>query len=189
VPIIGRTAAEAVTTFREHLNWLLARTVTERPLVFFTVGERMSLAFRHHGRPAAATLGTRFGQFALFLGQTCVATLTDDRQYRLRTVSYRYTLRRDDDAEPLLRWEYEKFPRPPGEYCRHHLQGAITLPLPPSRVSLNDMHVPTSFVTIEEVLRFCIVDLGVPPLSGDWHRLLSESYERFKTDFAPRGQL
>jgi hypothetical protein len=34
-----------------------------------------------------------------------------------------------------------------------------------TKISLNDVHVLTGFVTVEEVLRFCIVDLGVPPLS------------------------
>jgi hypothetical protein len=44
-------------------------------------------------------------------------------------------------------------------------------------------------MTIEEVLRFCIVDLGVPPISRRWHEILEESYQRFKDDFAPRGSL
>ena len=54
---------------------------------------------------------------------------------------------------------------------------------------LNDLHLPTGFTTIEEVLRFCIVDLGVTPLSDEWDRVLTDSYEKFKGDFAPRGQL
>ena len=106
-----------------------------------------------------------------------------------------------------FRWEYEKDPG--NSYCRHHFQGPITVPIKhDTEVSLNDLHVPTGFVTVEEILRFCIVDLGVPPLSpatlppapaepGDhdlhrhktWDEVLTESYERFKGDFAPRGQL
>jgi hypothetical protein len=50
---------------------------------------------------------------------------------------------------------------------------------------MNKLHVPTGFVAIEEVLRFCIVDLGVPPLAGEdrWNTALDESYRRFKTEF------
>ena len=36
---------------------------------------------------------------------------------------------------------------------------------------------------------FCIGDLEVPRISEDWHAILPESYERFKGDFSPRGQL
>jgi len=56
-------------------------------------------------------------------------------------------------------------------------------------VALNDLHLPTGFVTVEEVLRFCIVDLAVKPLSDEWDATLMDSYEKFKGDFAPRGQL
>jgi len=40
---------------------------------------------------------------------------------------------------------------------------------------LNDLHLPTGWVRLEEVLRFCIVDLGVRPLSPRWHEALVES--------------
>jgi len=40
-------------------------------------------------------------------------------------------------------------------------------------------------VTIEDILRFCIVDLGVEPLSANWHEILQESYELFREEFAP----
>jgi hypothetical protein len=37
------------------------------------------------------------------------------------------------------------------------------------------------------VIRFCIIDLGVSPLSSGWHEVLEDSYRLFKTKFAPRG--
>jgi endoglycosylceramidase len=45
------------------------------------------------------------------------------------------------------------------------------------------LHLPTGFVALEDVLRFCIVDLGVNPLSDGWHDVLEESYRLFKTEF------
>lgn len=52
--------------------------------------------------------------------------------------------------------------------------------------TLNTWHLPTGFVTIEDILRFCIVDLGVPALNTTWHQRLEESYSAFKIRFAPR---
>ena len=48
-------------------------------------------------------------------------------------------------------------------------------------------------MTIEEVIRFLIVDLGMPPLCGDeWPELLAESERKFFDEFTgkryrPRG--
>lgn len=54
--------------------------------------------------------------------------------------------------------------------------------------NLQHWHPPTGWVTLEEVLRFCIVDLGVIPLSDRWSQILRESDERFKADFVGPGE-
>lgn len=195
MPITGRTLEEASATFRDHVNGVLARTVTATRLIMVqAVRPRgapsgIQLAFRQQGAPIEAPLNTRFGRVGLYLGQTCQSTVGNDELHRLRTVSYRYTLTPEGAREPLFRWEYEKAPDGVGLYCRHHLQGDVPLQFGRTSVLLNDLHLPTGFVTIEEVLRFCIVDLEVPPLSENWHAILTDSYELFKGDFAPRGQL
>lgn len=117
----------------------------------------------------------------LAIGQNCGSVLTKEGPHQLVTVEYRYTLPPEGTDEPLLRWEYVR--QPDGPWCRHHLQGTVPLRIGRETVTLNDLHLPTGYVTIEEVLRFCIVDLGVEPLAGDWDRTLRESYERFKTEF------
>jgi len=194
VPITGRTLWKAGAKFRDHLNGVLASTVTATPLVMVEVPRPrrrrgappgIQLAFRQNGGPVEASLSTRFGRALLYLGQTCESTISDEKLHRLRTVSYRYTLRPEDTQEPLFRWEYEKTPSTGGLYCRHHLQGDITVPFGRSRVPLDDFHLPTGFVTIEEVIRFCIVDLGVASLSGpdQWDAILRDSYEKFRTEF------
>lgn len=86
--------------------------------------------------------------------------------------------------EPLVRWEYERTPQDDATWCRHHVQGNLPLPAPLS-ISLNELHVPTGYTLVEEVIRFCIHDLRVPPLFDDWHRRLLDSEETFKHDFAP----
>jgi hypothetical protein len=45
---------------------------------------------------------------------------------------------------------------------------------------LNDFHLPTGYVAIEDILRFTIVDLEVAPLSGDWDAILKESSGDFR---------
>lgn len=162
MPITGRTLEEASAKFRDHLNGVLARTVTRTPLILLeAVRPRgapsgIQLAFRQGGVPIEAPVNTKFGRAALYIGQTCESTVGDDKLHRLRTVSYRYTLTPDGAREPLLRWEYEKTPDAVGRYCRHHLQGDVLLQFGHITVRLNDLHLPTGFVTIEEVLRFSI---------------------------------
>lgn len=116
----------------------------------------------------------------LYIGQLCDSVETKDgRQFT--TAKYRYTLTPEGTDEPLLRWEYDRVTE--GAWCRHHLQG--TVPVAFGRGAspvLNELHLPTGYVTIEEILRFCIVDLEVRPLSADWDAILTESYERFKAE-------
>ena len=192
MPIVeGRTPWEACRAFCDDLNRLLATTVTQTRLVPVPYDHRIVVAFRRQGgRPAAARLSTRFGPMALYIGQRYEAVpVADDRQ-RLITAEYRYTLTpgKLDEAtqrDPLLRWEYVRDVPDDATWCRHHLQGPVRLQIGKAKLSLNDLHLPTGYVTIEEVLRFCIADLGVKPLSRQWHRLLEESYQRFKDDSAP----
>jgi hypothetical protein len=188
VPIEGRTLGDAGRTFCDALNRVLATTVTRTRLVLIALrgGARLQIAFRDAGRPATASLRTSFGPMTLYVGQVC-ESVPSGKRHRLITVAYTYTLTPEDDPEPLFRWEYvRRRPDPGALWCRHHLQGPVPLRIGGHEVSLNDLHLPTGYVTLEEVLRFCIVDLGVTPLSGGWDATLEESYRRFKDDFAPR---
>ena len=194
MPIQGATLDQAVDRFRTHLNGILAQTVTRHTLTFFTVDRLLGIGFRDAmGRPTEAPLETRYGPMRLGLTQSCSSTVTGSRHrqlHTLHTISYRYTLAARNQAEPFVRWEYVKSPPRDARWCRHHLQGPIQLDVAEHHsLALDGLHLPTGFVTIEEVLRFCIVDLGVRPLSRDWHDVLTRSYERFKGDFAPRGTL
>lgn len=179
----GRSAGAAVRAFIDHLNRLLVRTVTRSRLVLVPVPSPepgqvwIQVAFRQGGQPTTAPLRTRFGQMGLFLGQVCESRTSGDGTYTLSTISYRYALTPEHTREPLLRWEYVRQPTDPdARWCRHHLQGPVPLRLADNlQVLLNDFHLPTGWVPIEEVLRFCIVDLGVRPLSPNWHEALTES--------------
>ncbi len=184
MPFEGRSLAEAVRSLADHLNALLVRTVTQTRLVAFAASvdparrpSRVYLAFRQGGQQSTARLQTRFGPMRLFLGQECGSAVAEDGRHHLQILGYVYSLRPEWANQALLRWEYVSRPDDPdARWCRRHLQGPIPLQFAPAReVSLNDVHLPTGWVPIEEVLRFCIVDLGVRPLSPGWHEALAES--------------
>ena len=133
----------------------------------------MQVAFKQAGLPTQARLRTRFGRIDLWAGQLCQSTVGDDGLHTLNIVKYAYYLTSPGAHEPTLRWEYDGLTTDPdAQWCRHHLQGPVELPLAGGRrPRLNDFHLPTGWVPIGEVLRFCIVDLGVRPLSPDWEAL------------------
>ncbi len=183
MPIQGRTLREAAQRFCDHVNSVLSRTVTETRLVVFEVPPRIHVTFRQAGLPVEAILQTDFGPIRFSFFQVCESVRTPGGLHELRTIAYRYSLAPGYETEPLVRWEYVKTPPADALWCRHHLQGPVEVQIDGYELSLNALHVPTGYVPFEEILRFCIVDLGVHPLSADWDRVLRESYDLFKTEF------
>ena len=124
----------------------------------------------------------------LYLGQTCDAQFGDGRHaYYLRVVAYAYAIQPQSMDDRLMRWEFVRFPGDSARWCRHHLQGPITFDILDHRnalqtINLNDWHLPTGWVSIEEVLRFCLHDLGARALvdSDVWHQPLVESQSLFQ---------
>jgi len=176
VPIVAPSVWNAARRFYEHLNEVLATTVTQTRLVPVRSRAReilIEITFRQAGHPIKASLATRFGPLRLYLGQVCDGISRHDGRVQLRTIRYKYTLAARDEDDPIFRWEYG--PPLSGFYSRHHLQGAVHLQIGRHALSLNDLHLPTGYVAVEEVLRFCIADLGVRPRSGDWNQILLDS--------------
>lgn len=183
MPIEGDSLSDAGQQFCNYLNWLLAKTISQRRLVLLQVRgmpSKINIAFREKGHGDTAKLKTRFGEIGLYIGLVCGATQAARGRFRLFVPTYRYSLTPKNSKQPLWRWEYVKDWPPGGRWCRHHLQGDIPVRVGQTPVSLNELHLPTGYVPVEELLRFCIVDMGVRPLSNDWHEILSDSYERFK---------
>ena len=186
MPIEGKSLGEVVNRLRDHLNLLLARTVTRTPLVRFTTDpvdrspSTMQIAFRQNALPVHAPLNTRFGPMGLFIGQVCESVVEDD-VHRLRTLSYKYTLTPDGADEPLLRWEYVKqLPAPDSRWCRHHLQGPMEFTLGDGTQLLKKIKLPTGYIAIEDVIRFFIHDLGASPTEPNWDDTLERNYDTFR---------
>jgi hypothetical protein len=85
------------------------------------------------------------------------------------------------EDEDCLRWEYVSRETRDTGHCRHHLhlQGEYTLGTRRT-IPLAQVHIPTGWVTLEEIIRFLITDLGVKPKEQDWENSLRESEELFK---------
>jgi hypothetical protein len=177
--ITGRTLDKAAHTFCDRLNRLLNVTVTRARITPAREGRRVAIALREGGSPGAV-LPTRYGRLVLSLQQLLDGE-RDGRKVKLRTIRYRYSLALDRTSEAFVRWDYCAAAEH-GEalYCRHHLQGALPVRLPTGTTRLNDFHMPTGYVPVEDVLRFLIVDLEVPALHAGWDAVLKESSAEFR---------
>lgn len=137
-------------------------------------------------------LSSRFGPIELSLQQRLGSVEGQNHRIRLQVIAYRYAITPVGADDPLFRWEFVRLPSSGSLWCRHHLQGPISIGVGTQRsVNLNDWHLPTGWVPIEEIIRFCIVDLGVPPLDTSidaddipgWHERLTASYQQSASSF------
>jgi hypothetical protein len=188
VPILARTPRQAVTLFRDHLAKLVAGTVTARHPVHQAEGRDGTwvVEFRQGELPATVPLKTRYGTLHFFMGQVLEA-VPDGNQYRLQTREYGYRLQNKPGwQEPaVFRWEYIREPAAP--YCRHHLHADTAVELGDQSVRLEDIHVPTGWVTVEEVIRFLVYELGLKPPCGErWTKVLADSESRFYEEFTSK---
>lgn len=186
MPITGRTARVCFDTFAEHIRGLVAATVTERDAILpLPTSDRMTLSFRRD-RPVAAPIDTRYGRLYFYLGQALDAIPDPEHGFRLRTRQYWYRIQHapEFNAKAALRWEYDRATAA-DHHARHHTQIATSVALGEGALDLNKAHVPTGWVTIEEVIRFLIVDLEMPPPCGgdQWANLLAASEAKFYSEF------
>jgi hypothetical protein len=180
--LTGSTPAEVFRTFREHLNSLLHRTITDAPLSL-TQGagsQEAKVSFGTPSDPIAAALRTK--PWHLYLGQTLIAVPEGKRKWRLRTLQYSYWIQDgpSKDDRWFFRFEYvsrelEQFLHP-----RHHLHMPLQMECPKKPIDLAKAHLPTGWVTVEELIRFLIHSLRVRPRHPNWDTLLRDSEEKFR---------
>lgn len=184
-----RALRKAAQEFRDTLNKLLNTTITYRTLSVSIAGDRAILTFRGpSGSSTPAELRTAYGVMGLYIGQVCVLRPADETGPNLQTVIYRYALHNgtDPDSGQIIRWEYDRRPKPkrgatePPTWCRRHFQGPVALPMGDRQIPPDDMHLPTGYVPLEDVIRYCIVDLDVKLLDQNWDQILTDSYREFR---------
>jgi hypothetical protein len=201
--ITGRSFEDAARKFTDHLNGVLCKTLTQTRLQAVPVKGTpcVNIGFRQAGHPEEACFNSDYGWLSLSLTQNCDSIIDKDGKHELRTVAYWYYLY-GGNGTSLMRWEFKRlYPtragweknqgKPekdwvePKYYARHHVQGDLPLELNGQTVSLNNLHAPTGYVPIEDIVRFCIEDLGAKfkDRQDNWHGTLLDSYRLFCQDF------
>ncbi len=183
--LAARTPREALRVFQDYLNNVLNKVLTRYRLEFLvsipTRGELASLSFLDRRRVAIA-VPLSASPWHLYLGQD-LKIIPEGKSVSLRVVKYEYRIQRtpllQDEAE--VRFEYVSSEiEPLARWCRHHVQFHRAFQSVRSEFAPNRLHIPTGGVSIEDVIRFLIVDLGVPPLIDTWDDELRRSEEQFR---------
>lgn len=149
--LYGESPEEVFRKFREHLNRLLHKTITEAPLVLLSVGASSFLQFQRDDRPICVPVGHRYH---LYVRRTLLA-VREGGQYRLRTLAYAYRIAEGPtfDDQCLFRWEYNAREHKQSLAPRHHLQLPATIKCFENReLDANKLHITTGWVTVEEVV-------------------------------------
>lgn len=179
---ITKSPEEAVRNVKNQLNAVLNKVLTEYRLQLLITGPRRTkavLAFLdRHRQPIGVPL--RGSSWYLSLKQEFQA-VPEEQGYHLHILQYAYRIQQtpsvEDEAE--VRFEYISPLAQPGfPYSRHHVQFHRDYHAVRAGFSLQKLHIPTGGVTIEQVIRFLVADLGVPPLIENWDEKLRKSEEQ-----------
>ena len=172
ISVRARNAFEAFRFLQDHYNTILNKVLTRYRLQLTPFGakhERALLAFLDPRRqPTAVHLDS--SPWYVALGQELEA-VPAGREYALKVPQYAYRIQRTpsvyDEAE--VRFEYvSQEVDPKARWCRHHVQFHRDYHDVREGFSPQKCHIPTGGVTIEDVIRFLVTDLGVPPLIETW---------------------
>lgn len=181
--LVGARPAEVFREFQEHIAGLLNRTVTDAPLSLTHKQNNpfATVTFRDELRVAIAA--PLFGSsLFLFFSQDLVVEDQGNKSWKLRTVKYTYHLLESPspDSPWLIRWEYISPSRRKMSHPRNHVHLPVILDTADGVLDLDSLHLPTGWVTIEEIIRFLIVEVKVKPKSDDWNGDLESSERLFK---------
>lgn len=152
--------------FETILAACLNQTITDAPLSLTHVKDRRfaQFAFRDNAdMPMAAPLFG--GDLFLAVSQHLEVVQQPDKAWRLRTLEYNYHLLEgpSPDSRWIIRWEYKSHTRQRNEHPRHHVHLDTVIKTPAGMMDLDKLHLSTGWVTIEEVIRFLIAEMGIKP--------------------------
>lgn len=182
MPLSSRTPQEAFRALQDHFNGTLNKTLTRYRLELFSsppMQDQASLAFfDRRSMPVAVPLFP--SSWYLFLGLELKA-VPEGRTHQLQVLRYAYRVQRtpsiQDEAE--IRFEYvSRALAPRGQWNRHHVQLHRDYEHTRPGFAPNRLHIPTGGVALEDVIRFVIADLSVPPLTDQWEDELRRSADQ-----------
>jgi hypothetical protein len=181
--LTGDRPGDVFRQFRDHISRLLNLTVTDAPLSLTHRKDALfaQFAFRDQSEfPMAAPLFS--GGLFLAVSQQLQVEPLPNRTWRLRTLEYSYHLLEgpSPDSRWIFRWEYVSRRRRHDEHPRHHVHVATVLDTPAGKLDLDRLHLSTGWVTIEEVIRFLITEVGVKTKAENWDEELMRSEGLFR---------
>ena len=90
--------------------------------------------------------------------------------WQIQLVSYQFAFR-DARLGELLAYHWHPIGRSHIIHPHVHLGPALAIPTSPAA----NAHLPTGIITLPDVLRLAITDMGVEPRRDDWERVLAEA--------------
>lgn len=189
MPLLRSKPFYCFRDFSDHVNHVLNKTITQRQLCIYSDRKVRSLvASMSFGKGKwAQPRGSKY-KFSIFQKLRASPEKIDGKNnYRLETIEYGYFIARRNEDNPIIRFEYLRYPIAKdngeiGKHCRHHVQICSNV----NGIYLEDVHIPTGWVTIEEFIRFFIVDLEAKSLCKDWDEVLQNSEKRFYEEFTSK---
>jgi len=105
-----------------------------------------------------------------------IETADERGPWRVSTGGYFYSLD-DPDNREIIAYQWHPEGRSPMQFPHLHLGSGAGC----RREDLAAAHCPTGRISVEEFLRFAIVDLHVEPLRPDWADVFDEAQRNFET--------
>lgn len=179
MPLPARTPRDAFRALQGHVNGILNKVLTRYRLEFFVrtaARDQATLAFFDRRRVAVA-VSLPPSLWYLHLGLELKA-VPEEKGYGLQALKYAYRIQRTPslEEEAEVRFEYVSPEMDPSaSWCRHHVQFHRDSRSASPDFSLSKLHIPTGGVTVEDVIRFLIADLGIPPRIEQWEEELRRS--------------
>lgn len=161
----GRNADEAWREFCGPIR----RTVGCIDLTARVVEKRFRDGNRFIAAPAE---GITFGPLSLNFDLT-LRPVEGDTEWRMTTLRYNFTLVRPNDARTtIFGWHWHpNSKRSPITYPHVHV---------PAALEFRTRHIPTGRVSLEDVVVFGFVELGVPPAHDNARAVVQEVMDKHK---------
>ena len=182
--LVAKTPREAFHIFRDHINHTLNTVLTDYRLQLDILNKKQGPAFLHFKSRNNERIAVPISSpWYLYLGQV-LQTAPERNSYRLLTVQYAYRVQRtspiSDEADVRFEYLSPRLAATDNQYCSNHVQFHRDYQDVRDGFSPNKLHIPTGWVTIENVIRFLIADLDVKPRISTWDEELRKSEKQFR---------